>query len=229
MYFLGIAGDGSQAVFRREVQYVKEYFDRNFGTKGRSFTLINDRKTVQEIPLATTTSINRTLGEIARRMDPEDDILFIFMTSHGSREFEFTLDQAGMDLPDLSAKTLAETLAVLPVRWKVIVISACYSGGFIPALRDDHTLIITAASAERRSFGCNDRNEFTYFGEAYFKDALPNTGDFVEAFDQAVEIVRTREKTEDEKHSEPQIHNPEAVLQQLALWRAGLQTGDAGH
>ncbi|MGH8120926.1 MAG: C13 family peptidase [Gammaproteobacteria bacterium] len=223
MYFLGVAGDGNQAVFRREVMYVRDYFDRTFGTAGRSLVLVNDRKTVRDIPLATITSIKSSLGEIAKRMDLENDILFIYMTSHGSQEFEFTLDQAGMDIPELSSGTLAEILAELPVRWKVIVISACYAGGFIPSLRDEHTLIITAASADRTSFGCSDRAEFTYFGEAFFKDALPQSGDFAEAFSRAAEIVRKREETEQEKHSNPQIYKPDAILEHLHRWRADLR------
>jgi hypothetical protein len=105
----------------------------------------------------------------------------------------------------------------------VIVISACYSGGFIPELEDDHTLIITATSAERQSFGCEDRNEFTYFGEAYFRDTLPGSGNFVEAFEKAVEIVTAREKAEKFEHSNPQIHKPGPVLQHLERWRAGLK------
>ena len=223
MYFLGIAGDGEQAVFRREVLYVQEYFDRTFGTAGRSVALVNDRKTVQDLPLATTTSITQTLEEIARRMDPDNDILFIYMASHGSQEFEFTLDQAGVDIPELPAATLAGILAGLPVRWKVIMISACYAGGFIPALQDDHTLIMTAASADQTSFGCSDRADFTYFGEAYFKDALPVSKDFIEAFDRAREIVRKREQAKHEKNSDPQIYKPAAILKHLQLWRADLR------
>jgi Peptidase C13 family len=32
----------------------------------------------------------------------------------------------------------------------VLVVSACYSGSFIDTLKDDHTLIITAAAANRK-------------------------------------------------------------------------------
>jgi len=223
LYFLGIAGDGTQGVFRREALYVKDYFDRAFGTAGKSIALINSTQTIKEIPLATTTSIQRTLEEIAKRMDVENDILFIYMTSHGSSDFEFVIKQTGMDLPYLSAKTLAAALKDSPVKWKVIVIAACFSGGFIPELEDDYTLIITAASADRQSFGCEDRQEFTYFGEAYFKDTLPGSGNFVEAFDQAVEIVMERENAEKFEHSSPQIHKPAPILQHLDLWRAGLK------
>lgn len=222
MYFLVIAGDGKEGVFRREALYVKDYFDHTFGTTGKSMALINSKQTVKEIPLATPTSIRKSLAQIAGRMDPDNDILFIYMTSHGSSDFEFVLGQAGMSLPDLPARELADALAELPVKWKVIVISACYSGGFIPELRDKYSLIITAAAPDQPSFGCEDRNEFTYFGEAYFKDALPVSGDFVEAFEKAVAIVIEREKAEDYEHSNPRIHKPRPILQHLDRWRAGL-------
>jgi hypothetical protein len=222
MYFLGIAGDGTEGVFRREALYVKNYFDETFGTAGKSMALINSNQTIDDFPLATATSIKRSLEEISKRMDAENDILFIYMTSHGSSEFEFVIKQAAMELPYLPAKTLAETLKRIPVKWKVIVISACYSGGFIQELKDEHTLVITAASPDRQSFGCDDRNEFTYFGEAYFRDALPGSENFSDAFDKALQIVTEREKAENHTPSNPRIHKPEAVLQHLERWRAGL-------
>ena len=220
LYFLGISGDGSQAVFRREIQFIQDYFDKTFHTQGKSIALINARKTIKEIPLATITSIKRTLQEFAQRMDVENDILFIYMSSHGSKDFEFSLKQTGLALPDLPVQTLADILADLPIRWKIIVVSACYSGGFIPPLENDNTLIITAASAEQKSFGCRDDAEFTYFGEAYFKDALSQTNDFIEAFEIARTIVQEREKAEDYEQSQPQIHKPQAIQQQLQRWAA---------
>lgn len=222
LYFLGISGDGSQAVFRREIQFVQDYFDKNLNTQNKSIALINARKTIEEIPLATTTSIKGTLQEIAKRMDTENDILFIYMSSHGSKEFEFSLNQTKMDLPDISAQTLADIINDLPIRWKVIIVSACYSGGFIPPLENDNTLIITAAAPEQTSFGCSNEAEFTYFGEAYFKDALSQTSNFVKAYDLALEIVTQREKLEGYDPSRPQIHKPDAIQKQLEQWRSGL-------
>ena len=218
LYFLGISGDGSQAVFRREIQFIQDYFDKTFHTQGKSIVLINATKTIKEIPLATITSIKRTLQKIAQRMDVENDILFIYMSSHGSKDFEFSLKQTELALPDLPVQTLADILADLPIRWKIIVVSACYSGGFIPPLENDNTLIITAASAEQKSFGCRDDAQFTYFGEAYFKDALSQTNDFIEAFEIARTIVQEREKAEDYEQSQPQIHKPQAIQQQLQRW-----------
>ena len=187
-------------------------------TQNKSVALINSKSTYREYPLATTTSIKKTLAQISERMDPDNDILFIYMTSHGSSKFEFSLKQSGLRLPDLSADTLANMLNELPIRWKVIVVSACYSGGFIPPLKSDGTLIITAAAAGKTSFGCSDEAEFTYFGEAYFKDAFSQSNDFVVAFNNALEIVKEKEKAEGYEHSRPQIHKPQSIQDQLSRW-----------
>ncbi|NIN37085.1 MAG: peptidase C13 [Gammaproteobacteria bacterium] len=223
LYFLGIAGDGTESVFRREVLYIRDYFDNTLDTEGKSMALVNNVKTVTDYPLATQTSIRQTLERISQKMDPDNDILFLYLSSHGTDDFKFSLKQEELPLPDLPVQELAAMLEALPIQWKVIVVSACYSGGYIPHLKNNQTLIITAAASDKTSFGCEDRNEFTYFGEAYFKDALPDTQNFLAAFDRAVEILRAREEAEDFEHSNPQIHKPQAILDHLQAWRASVQ------
>jgi len=54
----------------------------------------------------------------------------------------------------------------------VVIISACYSGVFIPRLANPDLLVITAADANHPSFGCEDKAKWTYFGDAFFNIAL---------------------------------------------------------
>ena len=222
LYLLTVAGDGRQGVFRREANYIKEYFDKELGTQGKSMQLVNSRLTARDIPQSTITSIKRSLNVMAQRMDSQQDVLFLYLTSHGSKNHKFYLNHPAMSRNDLSAKELASMLADIPVKWKVLVVSACYSGGFIPELKDENTLVITAAASDKTSFGCSDGAEFTYFGEAFIKDALPTSDSFSEAFDKAFELVSLREKAEEFEASIPQIHKPKAILAQLKRWRAGL-------
>jgi len=189
MYLLAIAGDGTQEVFRREVEFVRQQFDAKFGTQGRSIALVNSRTTVEQLPMATVSSIRRSVQTIAERMNRDTDILFLFITSHGSKEHELSLGLRGVDLPPLSATELAAVLKESGIRWKVVVASACYSGGFIDPLKDEGTLVLTAARHDRRSFGCSDSNDFTYFGRAYFKEALPKSKSFQSAFVRAGELI----------------------------------------
>jgi len=90
------------------------------------------------------------------------------------------------------------------IRWRVIVISACYAGSFIDSLRDDHTIVITAAAADRTSFGCSDENEITEFGAAFYRDALPKAANLRAAFEAARTLVAEREKADNREASDPQ-------------------------
>jgi hypothetical protein len=230
LYVLAVAGDGSQEVFRREVEFVRQKLDREFGTRGRSLALVNSRNSVDSAPMATVTSIRETLRAIAARMDREQDILFLFLTSHGSKDHELVLDQNGMDLNGLAAKELGQLLAETGIRWKVVLVSACYSGGFIEHVKDERTMVITAARHDRQSFGCADDNDFTYFGRAFFKEALAPGMPFPEAFRRAEKLVREWEAKElgadraarADGHSLPQIHSPAAIRAHLDRWRAQL-------
>ncbi len=222
LYFVGIAGDGTQGVFRREVNFIRDLFDSDYGTRKKSLLLMNGNVSYKEIPLATTTSIETALHGVAEKMDAENDILFVYFTSHGSRDFNFQLAQPGLELSSLSAERMGEIINSLPVRYKVVVISACFAGGYVNSVKDDNTLVVVAASEDKTSFGCSDTSEMTYFGEAFFKDALPVSDDFVSAFDRARDIVRGREAQEDFEHSNPLIFKPKAIVSQLAVWREAL-------
>ena len=229
LFLLAVGGDGSQEVFRREVEFVRQQFAERFGTGKRTIALVNSRTTVGSAPMATATSFREALAALAARMDRAQDILFVFLTSHGSRQHELALNQNGMDLPDLSAAELGRLLRESGIRWKAVVISACYSGGFLEPLKDDGTLVITAARHDRASFGCADENDFTYFGRAYFEKALPQASSFQDAFRKAESIVREMElqapaqpspggKPADAEHSLPQMQSPAPIEQQLQRW-----------
>jgi hypothetical protein len=233
LYFLAVAGDGSQEVFRREVDYVEKQFSERFDTAGRAVTLVNSRSTAATAPMATVTSIREALRAIAGRMQVEEDILFVFLTSHGSKDHELRLRENGMELEDLRAPVLASLLKESSIRWKVVVVSACYGGGFIDDLQDGRTLVIAAARKDRRSFGCKDDNDFTYFGRAYFKESLPKASSFEDAFYRAEVLVHewelkdvnkatqggfTLRKRMDENRSLPQISSSPAVAAHLRRW-----------
>ena len=118
-------------------------------------------------------------------------------------------------LNDLSASDLAAALRESGIKWKVIVVSACYAGKFIEPLRDDNTIIIAAAAADRTSFGCSDDRELTYFGEAFYRDALPAASDLKTAFEKASAEIAARERAEGKEASNPQAYFGRAVVEHL--------------
>jgi len=218
-----VAGDGSQEVFRREVEFVRAQFDRDFATRGRSLALVNSRTTAGSAPMATVTTIREAIKTIAARMDRDNDILFLYLTSHGAKDHEFRLNQNAMSLRGLRPKELAQILAEARIRWKVVLVSACYSGGFVEPLKSESTMVITAARADRTSFGCADENDFTYFGRAFFKEALPASGSFFEAFTRAQALVdkwEKEDKTPEAERSLPQVYSPLPIAEQLKRWWA---------
>ena len=108
---------------------------------------------------------------------------------------------------------LRAALDAAGIRNRVIAVSACFSGGWIEPLATDSTLIMTAARADRVSFGCSEEADFTYFGDALFAEALNQTDDLKQAFELARASVAEREHREGFEASEPQLWAPPAVLE----------------
>ncbi|HLT05219.1 MAG TPA: C13 family peptidase [Pseudomonas sp.] len=215
LYSLVLAGDGRQSVFLREAEHVSALLRERFAARGQ-LALINHRDHLADRVLATRENLRRALQTLAERTGPED-LLFIHLTSHGSPDHALQLELPRLELFDLTAGELNELLLPLADRYKVLVISACYSGGFIEPLLDEHTLLMTAARGDRPSFGCTEENEYTYFGQALYAEALRHTDDLEAAFALAYEAVAAREQAEGHEPSEPQFGPASAVLDH---WRA---------
>lgn len=211
LYSLTLAGDGGQSVFLREADYVARLLRERFAARG-NISLSNHRDHLADRPMATRESLSRAVQTLAERSGPED-LIFLYLTSHGSPDHQLSIEQPRLQLADLPARELAAVLEPLQDRYKVVVISACYSGGFIAPLQNDRTLVMTAARADRVSFGCAEENDFTYFGRALFAEALQQTDDLQQAFTLAKASVATREQAEGFEPSQPQLWAPQAVLE----------------
>lgn len=225
LYLLAFAGDGDEDVFRNEAEYAARLFAQRFHADGHALVLANNPATLQTTPLATWSNLETALHRLAAIMDPAEDILFLYLTSHGSEDHYLAVVMDPLPLDPLGADDLADILAEQPFRWKVVVVNACYSGGFIPPLRGDGTLLLTAASAERTSFGCGSESRITWFGDAFLARALNAGDDFVAAFAQARDTIEGWEKRDDVEPSEPRIDIGAGIRDHLARWRAGLTPG----
>jgi hypothetical protein len=218
LYFVGFAPDGREDVFLREMRYVKNLFDARYGTRGRSIALVNNDQSLEQFPLATATNLRRALERVGMLMNPDKDALFLFMTGHGDEEHRLSAWQPPLELDELTPTALARMLQDAGLKWKIVVISACYSGAYLQPLRDDDSLIITASAENRASFGCEQGNEFTWFGRAYFEQALGRTGSFAEAFPVARDIVARQEAKEKVEASLPQMWLGPAIAPRLKLY-----------
>ncbi|HEY5897810.1 MAG TPA: C13 family peptidase [Burkholderiales bacterium] len=215
LYFVGFAPDASHPGFLSEMRFVRRLFDERFGTGGRSIALISSAQALDEFPIASVTNLSRALARVGEAMNGDEDMLFLFVSAHGDPDHHLSAVQPPLDLAPLTPTALARMLQEAGIKWRVIVVSACYSGGFVEPLRDANTIVITASAPDRSSFGCQTGREFTYFGEAYFRDALGRTGSFEEAFAIAKEALARREKEEKLTPSLPQIWVGPAIAERL--------------
>ncbi|MCB1657813.1 MAG: peptidase C13 family protein [Pseudomonadales bacterium] len=221
-YFLGVGGAAYQSVFRREVESVQSLFDNRFSASGYSMVLINDDDTTLSQPIATRTSISKAIETIAERMNKDEDVLFLFMTSHGSADGVFELSHEPLQLEGITPEWLKDELEHAGIKWRVVVVSACYSGAFVPVLQNAQSLIITASAANKTSFGCTDDADFTYFGRAFFDEALRQEHSLVKAFEAAKQTISEREKEEGFAPSEPQMSIGAEIEQALPQLEEGL-------
>ena len=205
VYFVGFAGDGGQSVFRREALFASEVFGARFGSQQRSVLLINDVDNRDSWPLASVAGLTQTLKVLASRMNTEEDVLVLFLTSHGSED-GLEVSNGSLPLGQLGPADLREALEASGIRWRLLVVSACYAGVFMDEVKTEATAIITASDAAHTSFGCEDDRELTWFGEAFLKDSLPGSKTLEEAFRKAAGLIARREDAEHQSHSNPQLY-----------------------
>ncbi|WP_424682443.1 C13 family peptidase [Frateuria sp. YIM B11624] len=227
LYLLAFAGDGSEDVFHNEAEYAARLFTRRFGPTAHALVLENHPDTLATRPLATWSNLESALDGLAQRMDPQQDILLLYLTTHGSEDHTLLVDMDPLPLDQIGAQDLGGILAAHPFKWKVVVVNACYSGGFIPSLQAAGTLVLTAARSDRSSFGCGNDSAATYFGRAWLVDALNRTPDFIAAFAQAKDEIAGWERQDRLLPSEPQMAVGKGIAEQLARWRQGLAPGPA--
>ena len=204
LYLVSVAGYSGQNVFKREVEAVDDLFATRFGTRGRSLKLVNNADTVRDTPIASRTALAFALDHLGTLMRDED-VLFLFLTSHGVQG-RAIVDVLSAVAPRRSrARRPAKRCSTRPA--SAIAWWSCRRA--TPARspmrwRDDDTMVITASARDRNSFGCSNEAQFTYFGKAYFDEALRTTDSFAEAFDRALPVIAERERKEDYTPSMPQ-------------------------
>ncbi len=220
VFFVGFAGDGEEQVFKREALFAQAVFADHFGSGDRSLELINDVDDRDSYPLATVSGLADALKRLASRMNLEQDVLVLTLTSHGTRE-GLEVSNGMLPLLQLGPAELRQALDESGIKWRVLIVSACYAGVFLEPLKTDGTLIATASDAEHTSFGCADDRDLTYFGEAFLKDSVPAAPSLEAAFKKASDLIQRREVAEHLEHSNPQLYIGPAIRQKLSMLENG--------
>ena len=223
LYVIGMAGDGTEDVFRNEVHFLETAAAARLGAAARTLTLINhtDSLDTRPRPLATQANLRHALERVAARQRP-DDLLLLYLTMHGADDHRLGVYWPPYVDETITPKALRALLDDAGIGPRIVVVSACYAGGFVPALRAPDTLVITAAAADRPSFGCGSESTITFFGRAWLLDGLNRDRDFTAAYRHATRAIIARETDLGFTSSRPQIDIGKRMPPRLARWLATL-------
>jgi hypothetical protein len=214
IYTLAVAGWADQDVFIKELDGALEAIGSVLPIKGHTVRLINRRDTVNTIPLANFSNFTAAAHAIGDVMDKDNDVFILVMTSHGEQT-GFALQLPG-GTAELTPKQVAAALDGEGIKNRVVIVSACFSGIFVPPLANDNTIVITAADAKHTSFGCAPERDWTYFGDAFFHQSLHPGADFQNAFDHARVLIHGWEMMDRATPSNPQGSFGRALVAKLA-------------
>ena len=214
IYTLAVAGWADQDVFIKEIDGALEAIGSVLPIKGRTVRLINRRDTVDTIPLANFRNFSAAVHAIGDVMDKDNDVFVLVMTSHGEQT-GFALQLPG-GTAELTPQQVAAALDGEGIKNRVVIVSACFSGIFVPPLANDNTIVITAADAKHTSFGCAPERDWTYFGDAFFHQSLHPGADFENAFEHARVLIHGWEMMDRATPSNPQGSFGRALVAKLA-------------
>ncbi len=169
--FVLSVGLDSDPVFGREAREAGRVLARRYGAAGHVVTLAgSDGTGPSTLPMGSPGNIAATLARMAELMGPED-VLVLYTTSHGA-QFGVVYNDGDAGFGMIGPSKLAGLLNELGITNRLLLVSACYSGVFVPTLVTESTAIVTAASSTRTSFGCRADNDWTFFGDAMINRAL---------------------------------------------------------
>ncbi|MFZ6781040.1 C13 family peptidase [Undibacterium sp. Ji83W] len=227
LYSLSFAPYGEEKVFLNETSMVTQVMANRFDAVGRSLQLANNPGTINSLPWATPLNLQRAIQHMAKRMDVNEDILFLHMSSHGASDGELSAGMWPLSVKSVTPEDLKGWLDEAGIKYRVISISACYAGNWVAPLSDANSLIMTASDADHTSYGCGSKSDLTFFGRAMYDEQLRNkTLSFEAAHAAARPVIKQREEEagKSDGYSNPQISVGEEIRGRLKLLEQRLQT-----
>lgn len=192
--YLIVASLWGEPVFEREASQAEAIMRAHLGAEGRSILLSAGGQAPRRFPAATPDNIAAAIGQVGALIDSSEDLVVVFLTSHGSPDGSIALRENNRLGAAMRPAHLRDLLQQANIRNRVVIVSACYSGAFIAPLADDSTIVMTAAAHDRTSFGCRPENEWTFFGDAYFNHAVRGGAPMLAAFDEAKTLIERWER-----------------------------------
>ncbi len=202
-YVVAVALD-SDPVFGREAREAAKVLSRRYDAAGRTIILAgSDGASDTSFPRGSPDNITATLARIAELADTNEDVLILYTTSHGA-PLGVVYNDGDQGYGAMSPYRVWQVLSDLGLKNRLLLISACYSGVFVPLLASDTSIVVTAASSERSSFGCVADNDWTFFGDALINHALRKPQPLSVAVNEATNLIARWEGDNKLLPSDPQ-------------------------
>jgi hypothetical protein len=216
--YVVVAALDADPVFNREAREAGRVLARRFDAAGRTIVLAHDEGNDKADVEASPDELARALDGVAARMNRDEDVLVLYTTSHGSPDAGLNFRDPERGEAVITPAQLATILDHAGAKNRLVMLQACFSGQFVPALAGPRTVVATAASSMKSSFGCSAGNDWTFFGYALINEAMRQPDTFVRQFRRAFVKILGWEKQADFEPSSPQI----SVGSDTAGWLAAL-------
>jgi len=215
IYAIGIAAWSGQDVFAKELNGALAALEKAIPMDRGAVRLVNHLDTTEQTPIASRTNFAAAVHYVAGIMNRDEDVLLVFITSHGSQT-GVGLQLAGAMQVILTPDDVASVLAREGIKNRIVIVSACYSGIFLKPLVSPDSIVITAADADNPSFGCSNERDWTYFGDAFFNLSLKPGASLEKAFDDAKLVISEWEARDKVPPSNPQAYFGPSLSEKLA-------------
>lgn len=203
-YVLSVALD-SDPNFSREAREAGRVLSRRYGAEGRTIVLAGpDARGGAALPMGSPQTLDLALARMAEVMDVREDVLILYTTSHGA-QLGLVYNDGDQGFGAISPTRLWTVLSQLGISNRMLLLSACYSGVFVPMLQSETSVIVTAASADRTSFGCQADADWTFFGDALINQAMRKPQPLPAAAAEAQRLIAGWERTGRLEPSNPQL------------------------
>jgi Peptidase C13 family len=213
-YVVSLAMD-SDPVFSREAAESAKILSRRYQASGRTVLMTaNGDDAMTGPPQASPPNIAAALAGVAARMNLKEDVLVLFATTHGGADVGLVYRDSDKGFGLIAPVHLAAILDGLGIERRMIILSACFSGVFLNDVGKENSVVITAAAADRTSFGCEPSNDWTFFGDAFLNTALRKRQSVDKAAVEAITLINQWEVARGLEPSMPQVH----VGSKAGLW-----------
>ena len=200
-----VAALDAAPVFGREAREAGRVLAKRFGAEGRTLVLAHDEGADKADAEATPAGLAKALDGVAAKMNPTEDVLILYTTSHGSPDAGLNFRDPDFGAAVIAPSELAAMLDHTRARNRLIILQACFSGQFVHALRGPGTIVATAAADDRSSFGCQAGNDWTYFGDALVNHAFRQPLPLEIQFERASALIAAAEARDELTPSNPQF------------------------